>query len=185
MKATFFSDQWKFRDWLKKNHDKKTEIVVGFYKKGSGRPSLTWPESVDQALCFGWIDGIRRSIDAESYSNRFTPRKANSNWSAVNIKKVKQLIKDGLMQPAGLAAYRNRKIDKARVYSYENKPEELPANLEKKFKADKKAWKFFSSQPLSYQKNIFYWILSARQEATQLSRLDKAIKESGKNKRMI
>ncbi len=181
---TFFSNQREFRDWLKRNHRKETEIIVGFYKVGTGKPSMTWPESVDQALCFGWIDGIRKSIDEESYCIRFTPRNPSSNWSAVNIKKAEELIKKGLMEPAGLALYKNRKADKSGKYSYENKPAKLPAGYEKRFKANKEAWRFFTSQAPSYQKSVFYWILSAKRQATQISRLEKVIKESERQKRL-
>lgn len=184
MTATFFTDQLEFRNWLKKNHKKETAIIVGFYKKSTGKPSMIWSESVDQAICFGWIDGIRKTIDKDSYSIRFTPRNPSSNWSAVNIKKAEELIKKGLMQPAGLVLYKNRKEDKAKLYSYENKPTQLPEDYEKKFKENKKAWEFFTSQSPSYQKTIFYYILSAKQPATQLSRLDKVIKESEQQKRL-
>ena len=105
MPHTFFAKQSGFRNWLKKNHRKETELIVGFYKVGSGKPSITWSQSVDEALCFGWIDGVRTSIDKESYQIRFTPRKPTSIWSAINIKKVEVLTKQGLMQPAGLASF--------------------------------------------------------------------------------
>jgi uncharacterized protein YdeI (YjbR/CyaY-like superfamily) len=184
MAAIFFSNQFEFRSWLNEYHKKETELIVGFYKKRTGKPSMTWSESVDEALCFGWIDGIRKTIDKESYSIRFTPRNPSSNWSAVNIKKAEALIKNGLMQPAGLSLYRNRVEDKSRLYSYENKPVKLPEDYEKKFKANSRAWNFFAAQSPSYQKTIFFWILSAKQQATQLSRLDKAIKESEQQKRI-
>lgn len=184
MKATFFPNQLEFRNWLKKNHKKETELVAGFHKVKTGKPSMTWSESVDQALCFGWIDGIRRTIDKDSYCIRFTPRNLSSNWSAVNIKKAEELIRNGLMQPAGLTLYKNRKEDKSKIYSYENKPGKLPDNYEKTFKLHKEAWHFFKSQAPSYQKTIFYWIMSAKQQATQLSRLDRVIKESEQQKRL-
>ncbi len=180
----FFSNQNEFRNWLKRNHKKATELIVGFYKVHTGKPSMTWSESVDQALCFGWIDGIRKSIDKDSYCIRFTPRNPSSNWSAINIKKAEELIKNGQMQQAGLSLYKNKKENKSQVYSYENKPVKLPDNYEKKFKANKRAWAFFKLQPPSYQKTIFYWILSAKQQTTQLSRLDRAIKESEQEKRV-
>jgi uncharacterized protein YdeI (YjbR/CyaY-like superfamily) len=180
----FFSNQREFRDWLMKNHRIETEIIVGFYKVGSGKPSMTWPESVDQALCFGWIDGIRKSIDNESYCIRFTPRKPLSHWSAVNIKKAEELIRKGLMEPAGLALYKNRKADNSGKYSYENKPARLPARYEKRFKENKEAWSFFKSQAPSYRKSVFYWILSAKRQTTQISRLEKVIKVSERQKRL-
>ena len=144
----------------------------------SGRPSITWSQSVDEALCFGWIDSVRRSIDGESYCIRFTPRNPKSIWSAVNIKKAEELIERGLMQKEGLELYKNRKIDNSRLYSYENKPQKLPPEFEKKFKANKTAWIFFSKQPSSYKRTIYFWILSAKQETTQLSRLEKVMTES-------
>jgi uncharacterized protein YdeI (YjbR/CyaY-like superfamily) len=143
MTPTFFIQQSDFRKWLEKNHKNKTELLVGFYKTNSGKPSMDWPQSVDEALCFGWIDGVRKSIDGESYCIRFTPRKATSIWSAVNIKKVTALTKLGLMQPAGLASFENRKENKSRIYSYEKEPLKLTGAYEKKFKANKKALDFF------------------------------------------
>jgi uncharacterized protein YdeI (YjbR/CyaY-like superfamily) len=184
MKPIFFKNQNEFRKWLEANHEIATEVLVGYYKVKTGKPSLTWSESVDQALCYGWIDGIRRSIDDESYCIRFTPRRPNSNWSAVNIKKMKQLIKNGLMTPAGLAVYKKRKEDKSKVYGYENRPKTLPENLEKIFRKNKKAWKYFYAQAASYQKTVIHWIVSARMEKTRLARLDQAIQESSKGKRL-
>ena len=119
MKPTFFAKQSDFRKWMEKNHDKKTELLAGFYKVGSGKSSITWPQSVDEALCFGWIDGIRRSIDKDSYCIRFTPRRRNSSWSVVNIKKMEELKQAGLMKPSGLAVFENRNPAKAGLYAYE------------------------------------------------------------------
>lgn len=184
MSPTFFSDQLEFRKWLKKNHKKGTELLVGYYKVDSGKPSMTWPESVDQALCFGWIDGIRRSIDAESYCIRFTPRKPTSIWSTVNIKKVEVLTQKGLMQPAGIEAFSKRKQEKSEIYSFENAGKKLPDDIEKKFKSNKKAWEFFNRQPASYKKTVIHWITSAKREETQLARLDKVIYESGQHNRL-
>lgn len=185
MNAIFFATQSDFRKWLQKNHQKETEIFVGFYKVNSRKPSMTWSQSVDEALCLGWIDGVRKSIDSESYCIRFTPRKPNSTWSAINIKKVEELIQQGRMQPAGLEIFNSRKVDKTKLYSYENKPQKLTADLEKKFKANKTAWQFFSHQSPSYKKTIYYWILSAKQEKTILSRLEKLITESEKQKKVF
>ncbi len=133
----FFAKQSDFRKWFVKNHKKVSELLVGFYKVDSGKPSITWSQSVDEALCFGWIDSVRKSIDGESYCIRFTPRNPKSKWSAVNIMKAEELIKLGLMQPEGLELYQNRKVDKSELYSYENKPEKLPTEFEQKFKANK------------------------------------------------
>jgi uncharacterized protein YdeI (YjbR/CyaY-like superfamily) len=184
MAPTFFSNQTEFREWLKTNHAKEIELLVGFYKVGSSKPSMNWPQSVDQAICFGWIDGIRKSIDEESYCIRFTPRKATSIWSDVNIKKVEELTKQGLMQPAGIEAFRNRKEEKSRVYSFESDTKKLAGSFEKKFKANKVAWSFFTTQAPSYQRAIIHWIMTAKQEETRLSRLDKTITESERQMRI-
>jgi uncharacterized protein YdeI (YjbR/CyaY-like superfamily) len=185
MKPTFFKNQSEFRKWLEKNHNKKTELMVGFYRVDSGKKSITWSQSVDEALCFGWIDGIRKPIDKDSYCIRFTPRKSKSNWSAVNIKKVEVLTKQGLMNSAGLASFENKKENKSEIYSYENKPEKLPDELERKFQTNKKAWEFFKRQSPSYQKTVFYWIMSAKQEATRVKRLERLIKESETEKKLF
>ena len=184
MAVVFFENQNDFRQWLEENHQTETELLVGYYKVGSGKASMTWPESVDQALCFGWIDGIRRSIDAESYSNRFTPRKSNSNWSAVNIKKVEELTRAGLMAPAGLLAFSRRKPEKSEIYSYENEPAVLSPEFEARFKANPAAWNFFNTQPPSYRKPRISWIMAAKQEQTRVSRLDKLIKASERKQRL-
>jgi uncharacterized protein YdeI (YjbR/CyaY-like superfamily) len=178
MKPTFFSNQLEFREWLEKHHLDKTELLVGFYKVTSGKESITWPQSVDEAICFGWIDGIRRSIDEESYCIRFTPRKATSIWSAINIRKVKELTEKGLMQRAGLEAFKHRKENKSAIYTYENEPITLDKIVEKKFKANKKAWAFFQSMAPSYKKAVVHWLMTAKQERTQLKRLEEVIRDS-------
>lgn len=184
MAPTFFAKQADFRKWLEKNHKKETELLVGFYKVNSGKPCMTWSQSVDEALCFGWIDGIRRSIDKDSYSIRFTPRKPTSIWSAINIKKVEGLTKQGLMKPAGLASFKLRKEHRSKIYSHEREAQKLPTNFEGKFKANKKAWEFFITQAPSYQKVIIHWIVAAKQETTQLARLNKVIAESAEHNRL-
>lgn len=178
MKPEFFKDQLEFRKWLELNHQKEKEIIVGYYKVGTGKPSMTWSQSVDQALCFGWIDGIRRSIDFESYSIRFTPRNPKSVWSDINIKKVEVLTEKGLMQQAGLEVFNKRKDDKSRIYSYENQPLKLPDEYEFRLKANDTAWEYFSTQTLSYQKSMYYWIMSAKLESTRVTRLEKLIDAS-------
>lgn len=185
MKPTFFPSPQEFRQWLEKNHQTEKELLVGFYKVGTGRPSMTWPESVDQALCFGWIDGVRRSIDEESYSIRFTPRKPISIWSSVNIRKMEELTKAGLMTEAGQKAFALRKEEKSVVYSHEKEPAVLDPAFEKQFKANKEAWEFFSSQAPSYQKVMLHWIMGAKQEKTRVSRLEKTIRESEVGKRVM
>lgn len=182
--ANFFETPEKFRKWLEKNHHLEKELLVGFYKVGSGKPSMNWSQSVDQALCFGWIDGVRKSIDHESYSIRFTPRKSTSIWSAVNIKKMEELTKSGLMRPEGLKAFELRNPERSAIYSHEKELATLYPDYEKQFKANEKAWEFFNGQAPSYKKAMLHWITSAKQEKTRLSRLAKTIKESELEKRI-
>ncbi|MBA3601511.1 MAG: YdeI/OmpD-associated family protein [Acidobacteria bacterium] len=171
-------DRKEWREWLRKNHAKSSGIWFVYYKKQTGKPRVTYDEAVEEALCFGWIDGVRRSIDAESYSIRFTPRKAKSIWSAVNIKKVAELIEKELMQSAGLAAFAKREESKSKIYAYENAPAELSDEFEMRFKANKKAREFFSAQAPSYQRRAIHWIMTAKQATTRESRLGKLINES-------
>lgn len=184
MAATFFATQAEFRKWLEKHYQKETELVVGFYKLGSGQPSMTWSESVDQALCFGWIDGVRKSIDKDSYSIRFTPRKKTSNWSAINIKKMEVLTKAGLMTEAGQSAFTQRIESRSKIYSYENEPVLLEAEYENQFRKNTIAWDFFSRQAPSYKKLTIHWIMDAKQEKTRQSRLEKTIHQSEQQKRI-
>jgi uncharacterized protein YdeI (YjbR/CyaY-like superfamily) len=183
MTIRFFKSPADFRKWLEKNHALFSEQWVGFYKKGSGRPSITWPESVDQALCFGWIDGIRKNIDDSSYKIRFTPRKRGSTWSAVNIKRVEELNKKGLMQPAGLKAFQARKEYRSGIYSYEQRSAVLPAPYEKRLKENKAAWEFFRAQPAWYRKQAFWYIVSAKKEETKLKRLARLIEQFADGRR--
>lgn len=185
MTPTFFATPEKFRAWLRKNHEKAAELLVGFYKKDSGKPSITWPESVDEALSFGWIDGVRRRIDDESYSIRFTPRRKGSIWSAVNIRRMKALIAEGRVSPAGMRAWELRDEAKSRVYSFENAPRELPPELEKRFRANKKAWTFFNEQPPGYRRQMIFRITSGKREETRLRRLDQLIEVSASGQRML
>ena len=150
--ASFFETPAEFRAWLEAHHETATELWVGFHKKATGRPSITWPEAVDQALCFGWIDGIRKSVDENSYTNRFTPRKTTSNWSNVNIAKVAKLTEQGLMMPAGLRAFEARDGARSGVYSFEQRPEELPPAYVERFQQDGPAWAFFQAQPPGYRR---------------------------------
>lgn len=181
---TFFETPLKFREWLENNHKTQKEIIVGFYKVASGKASMTWSESVDQALCFGWIDSIRKSIDKESYSIRFTPRNPNSIWSAINIKKIEALTKAGLMKPEGLKVFELRKEEKSEIYSFEQEKIALSDDFLNQFKAHEAAWNFFINQAPSYQKVIRHWIMSAKQEKTRQSRLEKAIIASEGQKRL-
>jgi uncharacterized protein YdeI (YjbR/CyaY-like superfamily) len=183
MTILFFSTQDEFRTWLQEHHKTATELVVGYHKVGSGKPSMTWSQSVDQALCFGWIDGVRRSIDEESYSIRFTPRRITSIWSAINIKKVEELTQARLMTPEGQRVFDLRKEHRSRIYSYEDEPVVLEPAYEKQFKANLPAWEFFNAQAPSYKKVIIFWIMNAKQEKTRLSRLESIINLSSLQKR--
>jgi uncharacterized protein YdeI (YjbR/CyaY-like superfamily) len=181
----FFATPEDFRKWLKVHHEGTRELWVGFYKKGSGRPSITWPESVDEALCVGWIDGLRKTIDAESYRIRFTPRKKTSNWSTVNIGRVQELTRLGHMRPAGAKAFELRREDKSRIYAYENrKAAVLGAAAEKQFRSCPKAWAFFQKQPAGYRKLATWWTISAKKEETRQQRLEKLIAQSEAGKRL-
>jgi uncharacterized protein YdeI (YjbR/CyaY-like superfamily) len=184
MPPTFFETPGAFRTWLEKHHGKATELLVGFYKKGSGKPSMTWPESVDQALCFGWIDGVRRRIDDVSYSIRFTPRKRGSIWSAINIGRAEELTRLGLMGSAGVKAFEGRIEAKSRVYAYENAVRMLDPAAEKAFRANRKAWKFFNEQAPSYRRVAIYWVTSAKKEETRARRLATLIEDSANGRRL-
>jgi uncharacterized protein YdeI (YjbR/CyaY-like superfamily) len=177
MKLVFFPAQKDLRKWFEKNHKKEKELFIGYYKVSSGKPSVSWSQTVDEAICFGWIDGVRRSIDNESYCIRFTPRNPQSNWSAININKVKELTNLGLMKSEGLTAFSFRKEEKSKTYSYENPAESFDKSFEKKFKANKQAWKYFESTALSYQKTTTRWVMSAKQEETRLKRLNELISD--------
>jgi uncharacterized protein YdeI (YjbR/CyaY-like superfamily) len=184
LKPKFFRSPSDFRNWLEKNHGSARELWVGFYKKASGRPSITWPESVDEALCFGWIDGVRKRVDEFSYQIRFTPRRRGSIWSAINIKRASELKKEKRMQPAGLEAFAARIENKSGIYSYEQRPVELPEQYAKLFKKNKIAWGFFQAQPPSYRKLMSWYIVSAKMEETKCKRFEKLIKASVKRKRL-
>jgi uncharacterized protein YdeI (YjbR/CyaY-like superfamily) len=181
----FFPSPGDFRAWLEENHHKQQEQLVGFYKKDSGKPSITWAESVDQALCFGWIDGVRRSLDGSSYTIRFTPRKSGSTWSAINIKRVGELTAAGLMRPAGLKAFEARLAHKSAIYSYEQRQSaEFSAEGRRRFQANKKAWEFFQRQPPGYRRLCTFWVMSAKQDETRMRRLDRLIADSAAGQRI-
>jgi len=184
-KPIFFASPTEFRSWLEKHPTGLQELWVGFYKKHSGKPSLTWPESVDCALCFGWIDGIRKSLGEASYMIRFTPRKPASNWSAINIGRVEELEKMGLMQPSGRKAFELRKDAKSRIYSYEQrKTARLSAAQEKEFRAVKAAWDYFQAQPPWYRRIAAFWVVSAKKEETRQRRFAALIENSGHRRRI-
>lgn len=184
MAPTFFETQEHFRAWLNDNHASAKELIVGYYKVGTGKPSMTWSQSVDQALCFGWIDGVRRTVDADSYCIRFTPRRKTSIWSAINVKKVEELTKAGLMKPEGLKAFAFLDENKSPAYSSETQISELEPSLENQFKANSVAWDFFCKQAPSYRKVSIHWIMSAKQEKTRITRLEKTIEFSAQEKRL-
>ncbi len=174
----FFESPVAFRRWLEENHLTENELWVGFHKRATGRPSLTWPESVDQALCFGWIDGIRKSIDGEAYKIRFTPRNPKSNWSGVNIRRMNELIGKGLVMPVGLAVFEKRDERNSARASYEQRAVGLSPEFEAEFRKQVKAWAFFCSQAPSYRKTVMWWVMSAKQEATRQKRLQVLIADS-------
>ena len=182
---TYFETPAAMRAWLKKNHRTAKELWVGFYKKGSGRPSITWPESVDEALCVGWIDGIRKSVDEVSYKIRFTPRKARSIWSNVNVGRAEELIRLGRMTRAGLAAFEAREEKRVGRYAYEQRSEQLPDEYEARLKANRAAWDLWQAQSPSYRKTIMWWVVSAKREETRLRRLEQLIESSAKGSRLL
>jgi uncharacterized protein YdeI (YjbR/CyaY-like superfamily) len=184
LKPKFFKTPSDFRKWFAAHHACESEQWVGFYKKDSGKASITWPQSVDEALCFGWIDGIRKSIDDTSYMIRFTPRKSRSIWSAVNIKRAHELIEQRLMQPAGLKAFAAREENRSGIYSYEQRSPELPDQYRKILQKNSSAWKFFDAQPPSYRKAANWWVQSAKKEETRLKRLEKLIQHSARAERI-
>ena len=184
MDPVFFSSTNKLMAWFEKNHARKKELWVGYYKRATGKKSITWPESVDAALCYGWIDGIRRSIGTESYMIRFTPRNPDSTWSAVNLKKMEALIKQGLMKPAGLAVYKLRRKDKSENYSFQRHKVMLDEKLMTALKQEPDAWGFFSSQAPYYRKICFMWIMDAKKEETRLRRLGVLISCSAKREKI-
>jgi uncharacterized protein YdeI (YjbR/CyaY-like superfamily) len=185
MKPKFFATPEKFRAWLEKHHATEKELLVGYYKRASGKPSITWPESVDEALCVGWIDGIRRTIDDASYSIRFTPRATKSKWSAVNIRRVGELTKLGRMKPPGLAVFEKRSASQQDGYSYERKDAKLDAAMEKPFRANKTAWAFWEAQPPYYRRMLSFFVISAKREETRAKRLAQLIAACAEGRRLI
>jgi uncharacterized protein YdeI (YjbR/CyaY-like superfamily) len=184
MKPVFFPATSDLRKWLEANHASARELWLGCYKKGSGRPSVTWPESVDEALCVGWIDGIRRSLDGKRYVIRFTPRRPGSVWSAINIRRVRALSREKRMRPAGLAAFEARRENRVGVYSYEQRPAGLPEPYRSLLKKNRKALAFFDAQPPGYRKSMSWWIVSAKKEETRLTRLRRLARESAAGRRI-
>ena len=185
MHATFFKSPSDLRKWFEENHATARELVVGYYRKSAGKPTITWPESVAEALCFGWIDGIRRRIDAESYTIRFTPRRPGSSWSAINVRMMNQLEAAGRMTQAGRAVFDGRRTPESPGYSYERHEAVFDDERLKRFRRNKAAWVFFEAQPPGYRRTITWWVMSARQEDTRDRRLAKLIVSSAAKKRVI
>ena len=184
-KPTFFPRPEDFRRWFEAHHESEKELLVGFYRKGSGKPSITWPQSVDEALCFGWIDGVRRTIDEESYSIRFTPRKATSNWSAVNVKRIGELMAEGLVAPAGQRAFEKRTDKKTGRYSYEQRHEiELDPVFEKELRKNAAAWRYFQAEAPWYRRLVVYRTMTAKREETRWKRLCELIEACAAGRRM-
>ena len=178
-KPTFFAEPARFRAWLERHHATEKDFLVGIYKRSSGKPSITWPESVDEALCFGWIDGVRQSLGDEAYTIRFTPRQATSIWSVINVGKVAALTKEGKMRPAGLRAFAARTAAKTGVYSFErNQAAKLTPSQEKALRANRQAAAFFDAQPPWYQRTSIHWVISAKREETRERRLAQLIAHS-------
>jgi uncharacterized protein YdeI (YjbR/CyaY-like superfamily) len=184
VKPRFFKTSAEFRSWLAKNRTAASELWVGFYKKDSGKGGITYSEALDEALCFGWIDGVRKSVDAESYTIRFSPRQPKSIWSAVNTRRVAALTKAGSMDPSGLEAFRNRDPGRTLLYSYERERAEFTGLWLERFRSNAAAWRFFDAQPPSYKRTVTFWVMSAKKEETRSKRLDALIAESGLSRRI-
>jgi uncharacterized protein YdeI (YjbR/CyaY-like superfamily) len=179
MEPITFETPAAFRRWLQQHHATEREVWVAYYRSSTGKPSMTWKESVDEALCFGWIDGIRKRIDGERYTNRFTPRRPGSNWSAINIERVGELIEQGRMRPAGLRAFEARREDRSGIYSYERRHEAtFSPEFEKRFRAKKRAWAGFEARPPSYRQAAIVWVMSAKRPETRERRLAQLIEAS-------
>jgi uncharacterized protein YdeI (YjbR/CyaY-like superfamily) len=186
VKPKFFATPAQFRAWLAKNHRTAEELLVGFHKKDSGKASITWPESVDEALCHGWIDGVRRRLDETSYTIRFTPRRPRSIWSSINIARMKVLLEQRRVTPAGCAAFERRSDDKSSIYAYEQrKAATLTPAQEKLFRASREAWAFFTTQAPSYQRLMIFHVVSAKKEETKRKRLAALIEVSAEGRRAL
>ena len=184
MTARYFKTPAEFRRWLAAHHATDRELLVGFYKKASGKPGISYQEALDEALCFGWIDGVKKRVDEHRYTHRFTPRKAISIWSLVNARRVAELIALGRMAPPGMEAFKRRDPKKTGVYSFENRPKTFDAGLERLFRTNAGAWTFFSAQPPGYQRLAIFWVMSAKQEETRMRRLTALVKTSAEGKRI-
>jgi uncharacterized protein YdeI (YjbR/CyaY-like superfamily) len=184
MKPTFFRTPEQFREWLHNNHGSEAELLVGFHKKACGEPSITWPESVDEALCFGWIDGVRHSVDDTSYTIRFAPRRPGSTWSEVNVRRARMLIAGGRMVPAGVAAFEARTATRTGVYSYEQRPDELIEPYAGMLARHAPAHRFFAHQTPSYRRAAIWWVISAKKDETRKQRTEKLIELSAQGRQI-
>lgn len=183
-KLKFFRTAAAFRRWLEKNHERPDELWVGFYKKDSGKGGITYPQALDEALCFGWIDGLRKSLDQDAFTIRFTRRKPRSIWSNVNIRHVERLTQEGRMRPPGIAAYSSRTPERSGVYSFERETAELEPAMKQRFMKNRKAWKFFEAQPPYYRRIVSWWIISAKKNETRERRLAQLIEYSALQQRL-
>jgi len=183
--AQFFETSAAFRAWLRRNHREADEIHVGYFKKHTSKPSITWPESVAEALCYGWIDGIRRRIDDERYVIRFTPRRPRSKWSAVNVRLVAELEASGKMTQGGRAAFEARTDPDSKGYTYERTEAILDKASLRTFKKNRAAWTYFEAQPQGYRKKMIGWVMSAKRNETKYRRLGQLIRGSAAQKRLI
>jgi uncharacterized protein YdeI (YjbR/CyaY-like superfamily) len=184
VKPIFFSSPDEFYEWLEQHHETEQEVYVGYWKKATGKPSLTWSQAVDQALCFGWIDGRLNRIDDERHMQRFTPRRPNSNWSNVNVEKVERLKREGRMRPAGLAAYERRREDKTGVYSFERERAALSPEQERRFRTNAEAWEWFERCAPGYRRTAVHWVVSAKREETRERRLARLIECSAEGRKV-
>ncbi|HEY6928987.1 MAG TPA: YdeI/OmpD-associated family protein [Thermoanaerobaculia bacterium] len=184
LKPVFFRTPADLQEWFDANHRSASELWVGYRKKSTGQPSVTWPESVDEALCVGWIDGIRKRIDEKSYTIRFTPRKTGSIWSAINIRRVAVLSREKRMRPSGRKAFAARTENRSGIYSYEQRPTQLVEPYRSVFQRNKKAWAFFEAQPPGYQKQVTWWVISAKREETRRKRLKQLVQGSAAGRRI-
>jgi len=184
MTPRHFKSAAAFRRWLATHHATERELWVGFYRKASGKGGITYPQAVDEALCFGWIDGVKKRVDEVSYVHRFSPRKSDSYWSAVNTRRFGQLLEGGVVAPPGVEAFERRDRTKTEKYSFERKNAAFDAAAERAFKANAKAWTFFRAQPPGYQRLATFYVMSARQEPTRLRRLAVLVGKSAKGERL-
>ena len=184
MTPRYFKTPAEFRRWLAAHHATERELLVGFYRKASGKPGISYKDAVDEALCFGWIDGIKRKVDEARYTHRFTPRKAGSTWSLINANRVKELIAAKRMAKPGLEAWERRDPKKTGIYSFENRPKAFDAALDREFRKQPAAWTFFRAQPPGYQRLMTFYVMSAKRQETRLQRLARLIETSAEGKRI-